>query len=214
MMLRVEDKVPPFEVVGVKPGFNTYQEKGESAFEILTERSFPGKWKILFFYPKDFTFVCPTELTGFARYAAEFSKRGAVVMGGSTDNEHCKLAWRRESEALNRLPIWQFADAKGSLVDGLGVRSMDGVALRCTFIIDTENVIQHIYATNMKVGRNPEDTLRVLDAIQTGQLCACSRPIGGALANVAAEAIDQIQQELSPGSRRSSATKAELQTAQ
>ncbi len=171
--------------VGVKPGFQTQEETGESAFESLTEASFPGKWKVIFFYPKNLTFICPTEIAEFARLSSDFADRDAVVLGGSTDNEFCKLAWRRDHKNLHRLPIWQLADTKGSLVDGLGVRSPDGVAYRYTFVVDPDNVIQHVYATNLNVGRSPKDTLRVLDALQTDELCACNREIGGETLKVA-----------------------------
>ena len=87
-MLGIGAALPKFEITGVKPGFNDHEEKGVSAFETLTNESFPGKWKIIFFYPKDFTFVCPTEIAEFARLASEFADRDAVVLGGSTDNEH------------------------------------------------------------------------------------------------------------------------------
>src|SRR5688572_28293308 len=178
-MLGVGQKLPAFEITGVKPGFMNHEENGASAFETLTQDSFAGKWKVIFFYPKDFTFVCPTEIAEFARLSGKFAERNTVVLGGSTDNEYCKLAWRREHKDLRRLSIWQFADPKGSLVDSLGVRSPVGVPHRYTFIVDPDNVIQHVYATNLDVGRNPSDTLRVLDALQTRQLCACNRPIGG-----------------------------------
>ncbi|MDD7909428.1 MULTISPECIES: peroxiredoxin [Pseudovibrio] len=178
-MLGIGDKLPEFSVTGVKPGFNKHEENGESAFETLTEKSFDGKWKVIFFYPKDFTFVCPTEIAEFARLASEFEDRDAVVLGGSTDNEFVKLAWRRDHPDLDKLPIWSFADTNGSLVDGLGVRAPEGVAYRYTFIVDNENTIQHVYATNLNVGRNPKDTLRVLDALQTDELCACNREVGG-----------------------------------
>ena len=178
-MIGIGDKLPEFEIVGVKPGFNQHEENGESAFETLTEKSFEGKWKVIFFYPKDFTFVCPTEIVAFDKLGDEFADRDAVVMTGSTDNEFCKLAWRRDHPDLNKLPIWSFADTNGSLIDGLGVRSPDGVAYRYTFIVDNENTIQHVYATNLNVGRNPKDTLRVLDALQTDELCPCNREVGG-----------------------------------
>lgn len=184
-MLGIGCKLPSFEVIGVKPGFQIQEEKGQSAFEMLNEKSFPGKWKIIFFYPKDFTFVCPTEIAEFARLSKDFEDRDAVVLGGSTDNEFCKLAWRRDHKDLHKLPIWQFADTQGSLVDGLGVRSPDGVAYRYTFIVDPYNTIQHIYATNLNVGRAPKDTLRVLDALQTDELCPCNRAIGGETLKVA-----------------------------
>lgn len=178
-MLGIGGSLPFFEVTGVKPEFNEVVENDESAFESITTTSFPGKWKIIFFYPKDFTFVCPTEIAGFAALAREFEARGAIILGGSTDNEYVKLAWRREHKDLWKLPIWQFADPKGSLVDALGVRSPEGVAYRVTFVVDPDNVVQHIYATNLDVGRAPDDTLRVLDALQTKGLCACNRPVGG-----------------------------------
>ncbi|SFJ63021.1 peroxiredoxin (alkyl hydroperoxide reductase subunit C) [Bradyrhizobium sp. Gha] len=184
-MLGIGSQLPSFDITGVKPGFQAQEEEGQSAFETLTEMSFPGKWKIIFFYPKDFTFVCPTEIAEFARLANEFADRDAVVLGGSTDNEFCKLAWRRSHPHLHKLPIWQFADTKGTLVDGLGVRSPDGVAYRYTFIVDPQNTIQHVYATNLRVGRSPKDTLRVLDALQTDELCACNRDIGGETLKVA-----------------------------
>jgi len=178
-MAGIGEKIPNFSVTGVKPGFENHVEKGESAFETLTEASFPGKWKVIFFYPKDFTFVCPTEIAEFARLNSEFADRDAVVIGGSTDNEFVKLAWRRDHKDLAKLPIWQFADTNGSLTDGLGVRSPDGVAYRYTFVVDPDNLIQHIYATNLNVGRAPKDTLRVLDALQTDELCPCNREVGG-----------------------------------
>ncbi|WP_442756163.1 peroxiredoxin [Methylocystis sp. JAN1] len=185
-MFGIGDKLPAFKVTGVRPGFNEIEENGASAFEVIDETSFTGKWKVIFFYPKDFTFICPTEIAEFARLSEEFSRRNAIVLGGSTDNEFVKLAWRRDHKHLNRLPIWQFADAGGALVDGLGVRAPTGVAYRATFIVDPNNVIQHVYATNLDVGRSPQDTLRVLDALQTGELCACNRPIGGEVLKPAA----------------------------
>jgi peroxiredoxin (alkyl hydroperoxide reductase subunit C) len=179
-MKTVGDKLEPFSVAGVKPGFNHHEENGQSAFETITEQSFPGKWKVIYFYPKDFTFVCPTEITGYARLAKEFADRDAVLMGGSVDNEFCKLAWRREHKDLRGLNHWQFGDTKGSLVDQLGVRDRnEGVALRATFIVDPDNTIQHVTVNNLNVGRNPEEALRILDGLQTDELCPCNRSVGG-----------------------------------
>lgn len=179
-MLGVGQTLPEFKLVGVKPGFNSHEENGQSAFETLTRDSFPGQWKVIFFYPKDFTFVCPTEIAEFARLARDFADRDAVVLGGSTDNEFVKLAWRRDHGDLNRLPIWQFADNGGAFARALGVLEEDeGVALRATFVVDPHNVVQHVYVTNLNVGRSPADTLRVLDALQTDELCPCNRPVGG-----------------------------------
>ena len=145
----------------------------------MTQESFAGKWKIIFFYPKDFTFVCPTEIVEFAKLNEEFADRDAVVLGGSTDNEFVKLAWRREHPDLDRLNQYSFAD-NGSLVDGLGVRDKEeNVALRATFVVDPHNVIQHVSVNNLNVGRNPAEILRILDGLQTDELCPCNRAVGG-----------------------------------
>src|SRR5258708_25306488 len=179
-MKTVGDKVEAFTVTAAKPGFNHHEENGVSAFEEITEKSFPGKWKVLYFYPKDFTFVCPTEIVGFAKLQKDFDDREAVVLAGSTDNEFVKLAWRREHKDLDRLNHWQFGDSTGSLVDQLGVRDpKEGVALRATFIVDPDNVIQHVSVNNLNVGRSPEEVLRVLDGLQTDELCPCNRAVGG-----------------------------------
>ena len=178
-MLGVGDRFPNFAVTGVKPGFNAHEETGESAFEALTEESFAGKWKVVYFYPKDFTFVCPTEIAEFAMLNSEFEARGAVVMGGNADNEFCKLAWRRDHPDLDKLNHWQFADSTGALIDALGVRAPEGVPYRATFIVDPDGVIQHATVNNLDVGRAPTETLRILDGLQTDQLCGCNRNVGG-----------------------------------
>jgi peroxiredoxin (alkyl hydroperoxide reductase subunit C) len=179
-MLTVGQALPDFKITGVKPGFMRHEEDGQSAFETLTPQSFPGQWKVIFFYPKDFTFVCPTEIAEFARLNPQFAERDAVVLGGSLDNEFSKLAWRREHPDLHNLPIWNFADAAGKFASALGVlNEEEGVAYRATFVVDPDNVIQHVYVTNLNVGRNPQDTLRVLDALQTDELCPCNRAVGG-----------------------------------
>ncbi|MBC7781661.1 MAG: peroxiredoxin [Proteobacteria bacterium] len=179
-MKTVGQKLEAFSVAGVKPRFNQHEEKGQSAFETITEASFPGKWKIIYFYPKDFTFVCPTEIVEFAKLSGKFEERDAVLMGGSTDNEFCKLAWRREHKDLDKLNHYAFGDVNGSLVDMLGIRDPQaGVALRATFIVDPDNVIQHVSVNNLNVGRNPEEVLRILDGLQTDELCPCNRAVGG-----------------------------------
>ena len=179
-MLGVGQKLPEFKIVGVKPGFNSHEENGQSAFETITPDSFPGKGKVIFFYPKDFTFVCPPEIAEFASLNKEFEDRDTVVLGGSTDNEFSKLGWRREHKDLNKLNHWSFADVTGSLVDQLGVRDAQaGVALRATFIVDPDNTTQHVTVNNLNVGRSPEETLRVLDGLQTDELCPCNRGVGG-----------------------------------
>jgi len=179
-MLTVGQKIPEFSVVTVKPGFNNPEDNGVSAFEVITQQSFPGKWKVLYFYPKDFTFVCPTEIVEFAKLNEEFADRDAVVLGGSTDNEFVKLAWRREHKDLHALNQYSFADITGKLTDGFGVRDeVGGTPLRATFIIDPDNIIQHVSVNAANVGRNPQEIVRILDALQTNELCPCNRLIGG-----------------------------------
>jgi lipoyl-dependent peroxiredoxin subunit C len=108
-------------------------------------------------------------------------ERDAVLLGGSTDNEPSKLGWRRDHKDLNKLGHWSFADSRGGLVDLLGVRDPnESVALRATFIADPYNVIQHVSANNLNVGRNPDEVLRILDGLQTDELCPCNRPVGAA----------------------------------
>lgn len=187
-MKTVGDKLSSFAVVGVKPGKLT----PDDAFETITEKSFEGKWKVIVYYPKDFTFVCPTEIVAYDKLNKDFSDRDAVLLIGSTDNEFCKLAWRSAHDDLKKTNSWMFADVMResysdtdgwkslSLIDQLGAfYAPAGAALRATFIVDPENVIQHVTVNNLNVGRSPEETLRVLDACQTGELCPCNRSIGG-----------------------------------
>ena len=183
-MKTVGDKLAPFAITGVNPG--------KDDFFTITEKSFEGKWKVLVYYPKDFTFVCPTEIVAYDKLFQDFADRDAVLLTGSTDNEFCKLAWQKHHPELRLIKHIQFADTarhyydgdstffNKSLIEQLGVfYAPAGAALRATFIIDPDNVIQHVTVNNLNVGRSPEETLRVLDALQTGELCACNRTIGG-----------------------------------
>ena len=174
-MKTVGDKIEKFAVTGVNPG--------KDDFFTITDESFAGKWKVIVYYPKDFTFVCPTEIVAYDKLYNDFADRDAVLLTGSTDNEFCKLAWQAAHEDLKKIKHVQFADTQRnelSLIDQLGVfYAPAGAALRATFIVDPENVIQHVTVNNLNVGRSPEETLRVLDALQTGELCACNRTVGG-----------------------------------
>jgi len=186
-MKTVGNKIEKFLVTGVKPG----ALGGDDAFLGINENSFGGQWKVIVFYPKDFTFVCPTEIIAYDNLNEEFKNRDAVLLIGSTDNEFCKLAWKNSHAGLKETNCWMFADTQRSgrrlgfestdlsLSQQLGVFSYtDGAALRATFIVDPDNVIQHVTVNNLDVGRNPDETLRILDALQTKELCACNRQIG------------------------------------
>ena len=189
-MLGVGDQFPEFEITGVKPKFMAHEENGESAFETLNQDSFEGQWKVYFFYPKDFTFICPTEIVEFSKLKGEFEDRDTVVLGGSTDNEFCKLAWRREHADLNNLDMWMFADTQGDLIDGLGIREESGVAYRATYVVDPHGIIQHVSVNGLSVGHNPKEVLRIVDALQTDELCPCNRPLGGDTIDLTAAAND------------------------
>jgi len=176
-MKTVGHKLEAFTVTGVRPG------QPENAFFPITEESFPGKWKIIVYYPKEFTFVCPTEIVAYDKLTQDFEDRDAVLLTGSTDNEFCKISWQNAHEDLKKIRHTQFADvARGdkSLINQLGYfYEPAGAALRVTLIVDPSNEIQHVTVNNLNVGRNPEETLRILDALQTGELCACNRSVGG-----------------------------------
>lgn len=177
-MKTVGDKLERFAITGVRPG------QPEDAFFTITEESFAGKWKVIVYYPKDFTFVCPTEIVAYDKLAGDFADRDAVLLTGSTDNEFCKVSWQTAHADLKKITHTQFADTQrgeSSLIEQLGVfYAPAGAALRATFIVDPNNEIQHVTVNNLNVGRSPEETLRVLDALQTGELCACNRTVGGA----------------------------------
>jgi len=192
-MKTVGDVLEQFVITGVRPGALT----PEDAFVKLTDFDFKGKWKVIVFYPKDFTFVCPTEILAYDKLNSEFEMRDAVLLVGSTDNEFCKLAWKNAHTQLRETKCWMFADthrnnydeyyeSSKSLVEQLGVFNNEaGAALRATFIVDDKNTIQHVTVNNLNVGRNADETLRILDALQTGELCQCNRQVGEATLNAA-----------------------------
>jgi peroxiredoxin (alkyl hydroperoxide reductase subunit C) len=167
-MLTVGEKFPAFEVtatVDLDPG---------KAFKTITETSYPGKWKVYFFWPKDFTFVCPTEIAAFGKVDKEFKERSAQLLGGSIDSEYVHLAWRENHPDLKNIPFPMLADIKRELSGQLGILDIKaGVCLRATFIVDPENTIRFVSVNDLSVGRNPQEVLRVLDALQTGELCPC-----------------------------------------
>jgi lipoyl-dependent peroxiredoxin subunit C len=168
-MLTIGDRLPAFDLAAV---VSTEQDK---AFTRITGVSNPGKWKVLFFWPKDFTFVCPTEIAAFGKLNADFNDRDALIYGVSIDSEFVHLAWRNNHADIRDLPFPMLADIKRELSQALGVLDKrEGVALRATFIVDPEGVIRFVSVNDMNVGRNPEEVLRVLDALQTDELCPCN----------------------------------------
>ena len=179
-MLTVGDRFPEFRlktVVSADP---------RKAFTDIDNRTHPGKWLVVFFWPKDFTFVCPTEIAAFSKMSGDFADRDAQVLGVSTDSEFVHLAWRQHHEDLKDLKIPMLADIKRELSQALGVlEKNEGVALRATFIVDPEGIIRFVSVNDLSVGRNPAEVLRVLDALQTDELCPCNWQKGQATLQVA-----------------------------
>lgn len=168
-MVSLGQKFPQFKLTAVK-GTNP-----ETAFEEVSNSTYEGKWLVVFFYPKDFTFVCPTEITGFNKLDPEFTKRNAQVLGVSVDSEYSHLAWKNQHPDLKDLTFPLLSDIKRELSEALGVLDYkSGVANRATFIVSPEGIIKYLEVTDMSVGRNTTETLRILDALIEGGLCPCN----------------------------------------
>lgn len=168
-MLTVGDRFPTFDLTAVDPG-STPDDFGRATLE-----GFAGKWAVVFFWPKDFTFVCPTEIVAFDAMYDDFQDRDAELLGVSTDSDFVHLAWRQSREDLKAVRYPWAADIKKELSAALGVLDKaEGVALRATFIVDPDGIIRFASVNDLSVGRNPKEVLRVLDALQTDELCPCN----------------------------------------
>jgi len=168
-MLTVGDRLPAYKlqsVVGTKPG---------AEFAEITDQSHPDQWKVLFFWPMDFTFVCPTEIAAFGKRNRDFQDRDAQILGVSTDTQFVHLAWRKNHADLKDLPYPMLADTKRELSSALGIlHKQEGVPLRATFLVDPQGIIRWASVNDLKVGRSVDEVLRVLDALQTEELCPCN----------------------------------------
>jgi lipoyl-dependent peroxiredoxin subunit C len=168
-MLTVGDKLPAFSLTAVNG------TDPRTAFTPVTEATYQGKWLVLFAWPKDFTFVCPTEIVGFNELYGEFKDRDAELLGLSTDSDFVHLAWRQSREDLGEVRFPWLSDVKRELSQALGIlHKEEGVALRATFVVDPAGVIRHVGVNDLSVGRNPQEVLRILDALQTDELCPCN----------------------------------------
>ncbi len=174
-MLTIGQRFPAFSLTGV------VSNEINGAFQSFGPQSFADKWLVVFFWPKDFTFVCPTEIAAFGRLDPAFKERDAQVLGVSIDSEFVHLAWRKDKQELRDLPFPMLSDIKRELSMQLGILDAEaGVAQRATFIVDPQGVIRFVYVTDLNVGRSPEEVLRVLDALQTDELCPCNWQQGDA----------------------------------
>lgn len=169
ILLTVGKRFPSFDLQA------TVSTDKTKAFQRINERTYEGKWLIVFFWPKDFTFVCPTEIAAFGKLNEDFADRDAQVLGASTDNEYVHLAWRNDHPDLKELPFPMLSDIKRELASELGILDEEeGVALRATFIVDPDGIIRYVSVNDLNVGRNPNEVLRTLDALQTDELCPCN----------------------------------------
>lgn len=168
-MISIQDVMPKFDLTAV------VTHDVNTAFTNITNDTYAGKWLVLFFWPKDFTFVCPTEIAEFGKLNQEFVDRDAQVLGASTDSEFVHLAWKQQKDELRHLPFPMLSDIKRELSQSLGILDKnEGVAQRATFIIDPQGIVRFSMVTDLNVGRNPKEVLRVLDALQTDELCPCN----------------------------------------
>jgi alkyl hydroperoxide reductase subunit AhpC len=186
-LLTIGDQFPEYSLTSLIPGnlSAVAASQPEDFFTTIDQSTYAGKWRVVFFWPKDFTFVCPTEIAAFGKLNEDFADRDAQVLGASVDNEFVHYAWRKQHEDLLDLPFPMMSDLNRDLVSELGVLNKDGVADRATFIVDPNNEIQFVMVTAGSVGRNPDEVLRVLDALQTDELCACNWRKGADVLNVA-----------------------------
>ena len=168
-MLTIGDNIPAFDLESV-----VSIENGKE-FKRINQASHAGKWLVLFAWPMDFTFICPTEIAEFGKRNADFADRDAQILGLSTDTHFVHLAWRKNHPDLKTLPFPMLADTKRELSNALGIlHKQDGVPLRATFIVDPEGIIRWVSVNDLNVGRNVAEVVRTLDALQTDELCPCN----------------------------------------
>ena len=149
-MSGIGQRFPEFALTGV------VSSDAAKAFQPFTHESLPGKWQVVFFWPKDFTFVCPTEIAAFGKLDREFRARDAQLLGVSIDSEHVHLAWRRDRQELKDLPFPMLSDIKRELSSALGILDPQaGVAQRATYIVDPEGVIRFVYVTDLSSAAAP-----------------------------------------------------------
>jgi peroxiredoxin 2/4 len=179
-MIKVGEMAPAFHMPSTK-NIRTLQDN-------VSLSDYEGKWLVIFFYPLDFTFVCPTEITALSDRYEEFLERGAEVLGISTDSVYSHRAWigtPRDANGISGLRYPLAADMTKNVARDYGVLIEDkGIALRGLFIIDPEGVLQYSVVHNLNVGRSVDETLRVLDALQSGGLCPAEWKPGKRLLDV------------------------------
>lgn len=168
-MLTIGDRFPEFELKAVSGA------DPKTAIKQVNNKTYGNKWLVVIAWPKDFTFVCPTEIVGYGELAREFNDRDAQLLGLSTDTDFVHAAWRKHHPDLTHSPYPWLADPNKKLCAALGILERnEGIAYRATFIVDPDGIIRHVTVNDLSVGRNPQETLRILDALQTDELCPCN----------------------------------------
>ena len=160
------------------PDFTAQAVLENDAIEELSLSSYRGKYVVLFFYPLDFTFVCPSEILAFNREVEEFRKRNAELIGVSVDSQYTHFAWRNtavENGGIGSIHFPLVADLDKSISDAYGVLLPDGISLRGVFLIDKEGIVRHQLVNDLPLGRSVEEVIRLLDALQFtekyGEVC-------------------------------------------
>ena len=178
---------PENRMVGLGNQFPDFKVKAviklDGTFDTITQDDHKdaGKWMCMFWWPKDFTFVCPTEIAEFNKRSGDFADRDTVLYGASTDSEFVHAAWRNNHDDLRGLKFPMLADTSKELSDTLGILTADErVAYRVTYLVDPQGIIRWVSANDLSVGRNVDEVLRVLDALQTDELCPCNWKAGDA----------------------------------
>ena len=169
MSVLVQKQAPEFKATAVM---------GDNSFKELSLADYRGKYKVLFFYPLDFTFVCPSEIIAFDHKLEEFKKRGAEVIGVSVDSHYTHLAWKNTSTkagGIGKVKYPLVADLSKEIARSYDVLTPDGVALRGLFLIDKDDVVRHQIVNDLPLGRNVDEAIRMLDALQLteehGEVC-------------------------------------------
>ncbi|WP_210499299.1 peroxiredoxin [Vibrio crassostreae] len=190
-MLTINQKFPPFKLSSSLHGgeLSTFEyklgEDGQSV-HINGKKENKGMYTVIFFYPLDHTFICPTEIQAFNELRKDFAKLGAEVLAVSTDSHFSHLSWRKADKRIKDIEFPMLADNSHVLSKALGILDEEnGISLRATFVVDNKGLIRHVSVNDDSVGRNPQETLRFLDRLKEDGLCAaCS------LSDNKGEAID------------------------
>jgi peroxiredoxin (alkyl hydroperoxide reductase subunit C) len=180
MAVQVGKPAPSFEV----QGYDRTKDGTDDQFRTVSLEEYKGSWVCLFFYPLDFTFVCPTEIVAFNKALGDFDDRDCVVLTASTDSVYSHKGWCDAHDDLAKLKYPMLADTSHQLSEDYGVLDPDqGSAYRGVYLIDPDGIVRWMAVHDLGVGRNVDEVTRVLDALQTDKLCPCNWKKGEATIN-------------------------------